>query len=95
MGLYVKDRHYLVISEKNVQFLTTTFETDPIYFINTHNEPTEPSKKSTKKRFRDFSQNLKGRLPTLPQLNAVPSAQMSLTSLFGMGRGGTSPLLPP
>ncbi len=25
---------------------------------------------------------------TLPQFNAVPSALMSLTSLFGMGRGG-------
>ena len=28
--------------------------------------------------------------PTLP-LNAVPSAQAGLTSLFGMGRGGTPP----
>ena len=27
--------------------------------------------------------------------DAVPSAQVSLTSLFGMGRGGTSPLKPP
>ena len=35
------------------------------------------------------------RLPTLPHGNAVPSAQVSLTSLFGMGRGGSSPLLPP
>ena len=31
------------------------------------------------------------RLPTLPHCIAVPSAQVSLTSLFGMGRGGTSP----
>ena len=30
----------------------------------------------------------KGRLPTLP-LDAVPSAWTGLTSLFGMGRGGT------
>ena len=28
-------------------------------------------------------------------LNAIPSALTSLTSLFGMGRGGTSSLLPP
>ena len=28
---------------------------------------------------------------TLPHCIAVPSAQVSLTSLFGMGRGGTSP----
>ena len=30
-------------------------------------------------------------LPTLPQY-AVPSAQLGLTSLFGMGRGGTPTL---
>ena len=32
------------------------------------------------------------RLPTLPPGGAVPSALVSLTSLFGMGRGGSSPL---
>ena len=32
------------------------------------------------------------RQPTLPLGVAVPSARMSLTSLFGMGRGGSSPL---
>ena len=31
-------------------------------------------------------------LPTLPPGGAVPSAPVSLTSLFGMGRGGTSRL---
>ena len=31
------------------------------------------------------------RLPTLPHCIAVPSAQAGLTSLFGMGRGGTLP----
>ena len=31
------------------------------------------------------------RLPTLPHCIAVPSAQAGLTSLFGMGRGGTPP----
>ena len=34
----------------------------------------------------------KWRRPTLPQLNAVPSARLGLTSLFGMGRGGTPTL---
>ena len=34
----------------------------------------------------------KRRRPTLPRCNAVPSARVGLTSLFGMGRGGT-PLL--
>ena len=29
------------------------------------------------------------RPPTLPHCIAVPSAQAGLTSLFGMGRGGT------
>ena len=33
----------------------------------------------------------RGRLPTLPHCIAVPSAQAGLTSLFGMGRGGTPP----
>ena len=32
------------------------------------------------------------RLPTLPHCIAVPSAQVGLTSLFGMGRGGTPSL---
>ena len=35
------------------------------------------------------------RRPTLPPLRAVPSAMAGLTSLFGMGRGGTPPPLPP
>ena len=34
----------------------------------------------------------KPQLPTLPPGGAVPSAMVSLTSLFGMGRGGSSPL---
>ena len=33
----------------------------------------------------------RGRPPTLPHCIAVPSAQVGLTSLFGMGRGGTPP----
>ena len=41
------------------------------------------------------SLNEKRRLPTLPHCIAVPSAQADLTSLFGMGRGGTPPLSPP
>ena len=32
------------------------------------------------------------RLPTLPPGGAVPSAMTGLTSLFGMGRGGSPPL---
>ena len=42
--------------------------------------------------FSKAALNLKGRrLPTLP-LYAVPSARTGLTSLFGMGRGGTPTL---
>ena len=33
--------------------------------------------------------NEKRQLPTLPHCIAVPSAQLGLTSLFEMGRGGT------
>lgn len=32
------------------------------------------------------------RLPTLPPVRAVPSARQGLTSLFGMGRGGSPAL---
>ena len=35
------------------------------------------------------------RRPTLPHCGAVPSARPGLTSLFGMGRGGTPGLKPP
>ena len=35
------------------------------------------------------------RRPTLPQVNAVPSALESLTAVFGMGTGVPSPLLSP
>ena len=35
------------------------------------------------------------RRPTLPPFRAVPSAMAGLTSLFGMGRGGAPPPLPP
>ena len=34
----------------------------------------------------------KRRLPTLPLFQAVPSALLGLTSLFGMGRGGSPTL---
>ena len=39
--------------------------------------------------------SLKRRRPTLPHCGAVPSARSGLTSLFGMGRGGTPRLKPP
>ena len=40
----------------------------------------------------DVQASKKRRLPTLPTGGSVPSAMVSLTSLFGMGRGGSSPL---
>ena len=65
-----------------------------------------PAKKNNKKVLRRISlpedfisrfffETEKRRLPTLPHCIAVPSAQAGLTSLFGMGRGGTPPLSPP
>ena len=74
----------------------TTHATQP-----KHNETQPPrnatatagqTKKETTFRVVSFKN---WRLPTLPHGSAVPSAQVSLTSLFGMGRGGSSPLLPP
>ena len=40
-------------------------------------------------------QHERRRHPTLPHCSAVPSAQPGLTSLFGMGRGGTPAQWPP
>ena len=49
-----------------------------------------------KKTSRISSEGPEGwRLPTLPLGIAVPSALTGLTSLFGMGRGGSPSLLPP
>ena len=65
---------------------------------NTRNRhATQPPRHGTTKKETTFRVvSFKNwRLPTLPHGSAVPSAQVSLTSLFGMGRGGSSPLLPP
>ena len=40
----------------------------------------------------DVRQSKERQLPTLPPGGAVPSAMAGLTSLFGMGRGGSPPL---
>ncbi len=58
-------------------------------------KPLSATKGQNTKKAPIVNRRLKRRLPTLPQLNAVPSALMGLTSLFGMGRGGTPLLLPP
>ena len=55
--------------------------------------PALPGKADKKKPQNNHSEALfeRRRLPTLPHCIAVPSAQAGLTSLFGMGRGGTLP----
>ena len=63
---------------------------------NTRNATATPRNCITKKETTFRVVSFKNwRLPTLPHGSAVPSAQVSLTSLFGMGRGGSSPLLQP
>ena len=52
-------------------------------------------KKRSPKSFDSEDPDKRRQLPTLPHCIAVPSAQAGLTSLFGMGRGGTPPLSPP
>ena len=61
-----------------------------------------PPPQSPQKRFEGHSRSYPGvplsgrrRRPTLPHCGAVPSARPGLTSLFGMGRGGTPGLKPP
>ena len=48
-------------------------------------------KKKSPKTFVSELSSKRRRLPTLPHCIAVPSALVGLTSLFGMGRGGTPP----
>ena len=55
-----------------------------IFFISEH-------KKRSPKSFDSEDLDKRRQLPTLPHCIAVPSAQAGLTSLFGMGRGGTPP----
>ena len=64
---------------------------------NRYGNAKEPPRNGTTKKETTFRvvSFVNWRLPTLPHGSAVPSAQVSLTSLFGMGRGGSSPLLPP
>ena len=75
----------------NNQYVTelTNFET----FITTRSYPMVPKTKEALSPYADERASLqkKWRPPTLPHCIAVPSAQAGLTSLFGMGRGGTPP----
>ena len=50
------------------------------------------TKKKPRLNVTSLGTSEKRQLPTLPPGGAVPSALVSLTSLFGMGRGGSSPL---
>ena len=50
------------------------------------------TKKKSRLNVTSIGTSEKRQLPTLPPGGAVPSALVSLTSLFGMGRGGSSPL---
>ena len=49
------------------------------------------TKKGLQSRLTLKTSNKRKQPPTLPHCIAVPSAQTGLTSLFGMGRGGTPP----
>ena len=55
------------------------------YFNGRHTYP----KKFPSPRLRGGGHSLKGAATYSPALRAVPSARAGLTSLFGMGRGGT------
>ena len=61
--------------------------------VNVAAVPFERSENKKSPRLSLDNRGLKERrLPTLPTGGSVPSAMVSLTSLFGMGRGGSSPL---
>ena len=67
------------------------FPTEPFHLYNVcginYYTPIEQKKAPITISSRGF--NEKRQLPTLPHCIAVPSAQLGLTSLFEMGRGGT------
>ena len=54
--------------------------------------PPRAQKKKPRLNVTSIGTSEKRQLPTLPPGGAVPSALVSLTSLFCMGRGGSSPL---
>ena len=57
-----------------------------------HHSQLPAQKKKSRLNVTSIGTSEKRQLPTLPPGGAVPSALVSLTSLFGMGRGGSSPL---
>ena len=61
------------------------------YKLDDRSHPKIKQKKRASKISLQSSLYKRRRLPTLPHCIAVPSAQTGLTSLFGMGRGGTPP----
>ena len=52
--------------------------------------PPRAQKKKSRLNVTSIGTSEKRQLPTLPPGGAVPSALVSLTSLFGMGRGGST-----
>ena len=56
---------------------------------------TKKGSRATSSVTREPVKSKRRRPPTLPHCGAVPSAQPGLTSLFGMGRGGTPAQWPP
>ena len=75
----------------------TAFVTDSSVFVTISRLAATNLSACNKKRPPDFHLKVSEgwRLPTLPLGIAVPSALTGLTSLFGMGRGGSPSLLPP
>ena len=66
------------------------FPTEPFHLYNVCGiNYYTPIKQKSPDYFRNQGYLEKRQLPTLPHCIAVPSAQSGLTSLFGMGRGGT------
>ena|GEM_PF-5615365 len=92
----------LIIKGPTKEVLAVGWKTWPPPETGTGREWTEDTEKKGGPRVRTGTSPVSlgpphqgRRRPTLPPLRAVPSAMAGLTSLFGMGRGGTPPPLPP
>ena len=71
---------------------TIDFEVEQGQYGLVTREDRDMQNKTPRHRWMTGCRIRKWQLPTLPPGGAVPSAMVSLTSLFGMGRGGSSPL---
>ena len=84
-----------VMNEKNVKNDNNDRNVTNDQNVKNVNHASLKTQRGTPGIIRECLSLKRRRRPTLPHCGAVPSARPGLTSLFGMGRGGTPGLKPP